>query len=422
MHSPSKKSSCTLALEELKRRDDLEKLRVFLIQEQCFPTQKNPETSVITMEELKKLARAWKLNERRNFWKNHSDKNDMVVALLQYADDNQKTYTKKASSPIRDSSHGMRPLPPAESRSSASKFRPGQGVIGPLKNICGTHAFFREKDAQEMLMNARFYDFPSERTNTVHQVEAWRLEDFTMKDESGGASPTRANQSIIAKDTKRASLSMSDRASAKSKMKLHKVRNLATHLMNYSSSPDLDKKSITIKAVQTFINVAETEDSKTVSHCIIGISNISSEAHVRALLLEINALHKVGNMLSNVRGKAAARAAALLFYYFSCDNETEDRVYAVGAAVLAANGMSKDADTRLLALYSLNNLLPCIDRLRVAETVMKLIHSNFDPHTSCHDKQYLGTLMLVMQVSQSRFFFSFFFLPRLIKQENILCS
>jgi len=36
------------------------------------------------MDELKKLARAWKLHERRNFWKTHTEKVVMVDALLQH--------------------------------------------------------------------------------------------------------------------------------------------------------------------------------------------------------------------------------------------------------------------------------------------------------------------------------------------------
>lgn len=64
--SPRAKIGCAVSLElnleELKRRSNLESLRVFVQNEQCFPTQSDPSTSPITMEELKKLARAWKLH------------------------------------------------------------------------------------------------------------------------------------------------------------------------------------------------------------------------------------------------------------------------------------------------------------------------------------------------------------------------
>ena len=108
-------SSSIVAFEELHRREELESLRQFLISEQvvfclvsffsnsqliyfissqCFPTLKDPMTAPISMEELKKLARAWKLNERRNFWKNHSVRNQMVSALLQHVNDNPSLFSK----------------------------------------------------------------------------------------------------------------------------------------------------------------------------------------------------------------------------------------------------------------------------------------------------------------------------------------
>ena len=50
-------------LEELKRRSDLESLRPYLVSEQCFPPGMEAITEhAINMEDLKKLARAWKLH------------------------------------------------------------------------------------------------------------------------------------------------------------------------------------------------------------------------------------------------------------------------------------------------------------------------------------------------------------------------
>ena len=81
-----RKTTTTQALDELKKRDDLESLRSYLIQDNCFPALKDPKIAPITMEELKKLARVWKLNEKRNFWKNHSERDAMVQALLEHAE------------------------------------------------------------------------------------------------------------------------------------------------------------------------------------------------------------------------------------------------------------------------------------------------------------------------------------------------
>lgn len=122
-----------MALDELKRRDDLESLRPHLIEEQCFPATKNPDNCIITMEELKKLARMWKLNERRNFWKMHAERNEMVVALLEYAEQNLSYGTKKIN---RDSSTEFFATPPTENKPSTMTGR--QFLLsGQMKNYCG---------------------------------------------------------------------------------------------------------------------------------------------------------------------------------------------------------------------------------------------------------------------------------------------
>ena len=134
MLSPTGRRTATVvALDELKRRDDLESLRKHLIDEQCFPAAKDPRTAVITMEELKKLARIWKLNERRNFWKNHSERNEMVTALHEHAEQNMNYTTKKIN---LDKTGEFQAAPPTESKPSATTGR--QAVLSvQLKNYCG---------------------------------------------------------------------------------------------------------------------------------------------------------------------------------------------------------------------------------------------------------------------------------------------
>jgi len=49
-------------LMELRRRQELESLRVYVEHACCFQPNHDPRTQPITMEELKKLARVWKLH------------------------------------------------------------------------------------------------------------------------------------------------------------------------------------------------------------------------------------------------------------------------------------------------------------------------------------------------------------------------
>lgn len=88
-----RKSACVVSVEtnllELTRRAQLESLRYHCALYACFPPHKDPLIAPVSAEELKKLARAWKLHERRNFWKLHTTRDQLVEALLEYARDNK---------------------------------------------------------------------------------------------------------------------------------------------------------------------------------------------------------------------------------------------------------------------------------------------------------------------------------------------
>jgi hypothetical protein len=404
----TRKTTSSVALEELKRRDQLESLRSFLISEQCFPSSKDPETSPITLEELKKLVRIWKLNERRNFWKTHSERDDIVAALIQHAEqvfnyganNNGGRKANSISGAEATNASPLKPSLPSDPRPSSSGAN--------MKNFCGLRYFNRTVKPAELTIHSRFYSFPAPPDRVDNVVDRWRTEDFTMKDDffsnGNGSANGNGNGGVV---NTRASVSMANAAGdtagnrqaagLRNKVKLMKQRNLALHLMNYSAHVDFKKAAFAVKSVQTFINVAESDDTKTVSNCMIALSNISSDPQVRSILLEINAMHKITNMLQFLRGRSAHWSAGLLFYYFSCDKESEDRVYNASSILLQANGNSKDPQTRLIALYTLNNLMPCIDRQRVAEFIMRILLNHFDPNIVFHDKHLTDIYLTIMQ-------------------------
>eukprot|EP01039_Chlorochromonas_danica_P005824 gene5824-6413_t len=461
-----------LALDELKRREDLESLRKYLIAESCFPAQRDPNTASITMEELKKLARIWKLNERRNFWKTHTDRDEIVATLLHHARQNKNfitTTTKKSNNNNNNNMNNEGTLPPTlplqqqqqQQPVPPSDYRPtsatggillrggGGGGGGSIRNFYGLKYFNRENNPIELVIASRFFTFPNTDDDSIDKVvDRWRSEDFNMKDDSqanantGGTNtnpPSNRNSAVLPNTTtttttttsgvaggggvttnsqqgsgsnntmggsNKETISSSTTSSPSSshrhlqgirnKVKLMKQRNLAMHLMNYSAHIDFKKTTLNVKIVQTFINVAESDDPKTVSHCMIALSNIAMDIHVRSILFEINAIHKITNMLNYIRGKAAIWAAGLLFYYFSIDKEAEDRVYNASIGLLQSNGMSKDIETRTIALYTLNNLMPCIDRQRVAETIMRILLQHFDTNSVLKDKSITSNYLMIL--------------------------
>ena len=91
----------------------------------------------ITVEELKKLVRQWKLHEVRGFWKTHPEKEDLIRALLNHMDDMNEIYNyEKATLPSR-------PTRPQSSMTSPSKntariLKPYHGdLFGHTENTMG---------------------------------------------------------------------------------------------------------------------------------------------------------------------------------------------------------------------------------------------------------------------------------------------
>lgn len=96
-------------LAALRRDQEIDGLRAYLIKYNLFPRNRDPHNSPIRVEELKELVKHWKLHRTRGFWRDHPDKEDLVRALLQHIkseaankqrrQDAQDKYRKAAAAP-----------------------------------------------------------------------------------------------------------------------------------------------------------------------------------------------------------------------------------------------------------------------------------------------------------------------------------
>jgi hypothetical protein len=71
-------------LAALRRDQEIDGLRTYLIKYNLFPRNRDPKNSPIRIEELKELVKHWKLHRQRGFWRDHPEKDDLVRALLQH--------------------------------------------------------------------------------------------------------------------------------------------------------------------------------------------------------------------------------------------------------------------------------------------------------------------------------------------------
>ncbi|CCI49144.1 unnamed protein product [Albugo candida] len=75
-------------LEELERDKELDVLRIYLTRFNLFPRNRDPASAPIRYEELKDLVKHWNLHRQRNFWKNHTTRDDLVRTLHTYINTN----------------------------------------------------------------------------------------------------------------------------------------------------------------------------------------------------------------------------------------------------------------------------------------------------------------------------------------------
>lgn len=379
-------------LDELKRRQKLEGLRETIKAEQCFAVNKNPDTALITIEELKKLVRLWKLHEHRNFWKLHPDVNSIVEAIYSHMADVQKSKAGGDLTPHVPSTPQELENAYFSYRTRASILKEAQQkkrdhVKEVMKEFCGNNQG-REVTAQEILLQSRkVAGSKYDECSPQQLVKQFRDDDMEFFDIE--------NSDSMVNDRK-SSLTHGVQSALSLRTKKTKHRNLAAHLAKYSASEKSSKTPINHQAVQTFVTVSESDDSQVVTNCLIGLSNISVHHSVRIILIELNAVHKFANMLQIARGNAAILASNLIYYYFSCENEIEDRIYNASFSILHNSGVSPDIKIRMITLYTLNNLLPSVDRVRIVDLIMTIINNHLSSPTAIN-KTTLGIFLKIFQ-------------------------
>lgn len=385
-----KQSVCAQALdnniEEVLRVRKLEKLRVYLIREKCFSAYvKDPLKANITMDELKKLARIWRLNDRRNFWKDNIDRDCMVVTLMKHVEESEILKSEMKSQLLLTSDMALAPNAPNGSKAKSSPRL--------VKNYCGGAKFTRDISSSELARQSRYVDGLPGSENTVEKMlRHWRNEDqhMTMIDDEQKLKDEKDKH--ITRGTFAHLEGHNDfvRETQSLKLRLSKHLNLSVHLVNFSVSIDITKRPITRTNVQAYLNVSDSNDWRIASNSVIGLSNICSYPLVRSYFIELSGINKLVSLIPLTKGHAANLATALIYYYFSCESELEDRIYTAASTVIVANCITESMKILMITLYTLSNLLPSIDRIRITRQIMKIIAEHYEPMNSNKFKSSCG--------------------------------
>jgi hypothetical protein len=156
--------------------------------------------------------------------------------------------------------------------------------------------------------------------------------------------------------------------------KLVKQRALAIHLLQFTISSKFSASSMDRKSLETFLDVGESADPDILMNSALAISNLSSHPSLRPILLELNCVHRYSSFLPLLVTPHTSLGGGLFLYYMSCETEVEDRLCSAGFKTLQKNSLSDNFQLRIVTLQCLSNLMPCQERIRVAEQVVSTLH------------------------------------------------
>jgi hypothetical protein len=322
------------------------------------------------VDELKKLARAWKLNERRNFWKTHTTQDQLVEALKKHLSDSAPAPAKAENAP---------PPPIArEVNRPATTFKPMfKARNGMVRYYCGHKLQNKIRHTDDILTQSRYFAFPNDENQLGSMISDWRIEGMNDKAQEVDARP-EDDESVSSDTTESSSVQKKNGKFSETsemllnKQKIAKQRSLSVHLLAYSCRCEGD--DINRRSCETFLDVGESTDSDTIINASMAISNIASMKRARQQLIELNAIHRFSSFLPFLTTPNAAAGCARFFYYMSCELELEDRICSAGFKAFQKNSVSDDFQLRIITLQCLSNLMPCSERIRIAELVVTTLH------------------------------------------------
>ncbi|GMI18167.1 hypothetical protein TrLO_g10818 [Triparma laevis f. longispina] len=353
-------------LEELKRRENLERLRAPLIEHSLFPHGKDGQTATITVEELKKLVRQWKLHEVRGFWKTHPEKEDLIRALLNHMDDMDEIYNYDKVVPVRPTEQI-----PQKKRHVGRILKPYSGdLFGHTENTDGIIYLSRYDTKKVDLKSAPSVFGQGKKFNSFVDKSFFENDGKSKDYDSDNDSDTIGTKDSIAMNERRI--------------------GIAEQLYKYSTCPGIEKNMIAEGTVEALDDFAHMDDPRALNCCAAILANLTVE---RSLCPEILESGIITDVIQPLNQKAnltdiAKRGLAYTLYRFSLLEDKVLSVFRECSDCLMNLIKSEDEETKMCAAAALVNVTGAMvvsfrpgqvvniggdDRQRIVEQVMPFL-------------------------------------------------
>lgn len=358
-----RRTTCSQILDddllELQRQRERELLRPHLIAEKCFPPNKNPNSAAITKDELKKLARAWKLQ----VWKAQLSTNDMIAALVKFL--GQSGYSLHSIANTTASQPLESPKPPSAPRSSRRSGSSARSMMNKstagefIRDFYVSHKIVKnEINCPSDLVTKSRFSQPSDDDGSDRLL-------LSVRDTWMDSSAQHTGKKLQDKVKK-----IVHTEDAVSQSKLEKHRTISRHLVLFSV--DNGERTINRQSLDAVFRLADTEDKLTLLNCCIVISNFSSRQQLRASLLDMFVMNRVIYFANTLTSSKSRLGISLTLYYLSLEDATQDIIFNSCQSILKGYCAATEQPLSSIALLIMNNLLTCTDRINLVHILMEL--------------------------------------------------
>ncbi|KAJ8600051.1 hypothetical protein CTAYLR_001828 [Chrysophaeum taylorii] len=359
-------------LQELARKEDLELLRAPLREFDLFPPDKDATTAIITMEELKKLVRHWKLHETRGFWKMHPTKEDLVSALLEYMDD-KEDYSRKPTRPTssKPSKDAVRARGRRRSHMDLSNFR-----VSGFKPYSGD--LFSQHDHTDGLIylsRQSIRNSTTSKTQPPQKSSRNRHNAFLSSEFLGVGDSNPGKQQIVTEEQ----VVIAERQ----RMQWHAI---VIEIFRYSMEAGDELDIINEGALQV-IDKINHSDQVTASlanlemamYCAATLLNLACSAECRPLLMPPQQM-TIAEALNVISTHHSSESIAMLLCvltlgYLSLSYGGEDALIATCLSTLGSAVAVDSTTCRKAAMATLANLFVASERNQAVEHILPTLKS-----------------------------------------------
>ncbi|OQR84427.1 hypothetical protein ACHHYP_13391 [Achlya hypogyna] len=353
-------------LAALRRDQEIDGLRVYLIKYNLFPRNRDPRNSPIRVEELKELVKHWKLHRQRGFWRDHPEKDDLVRALLQHIK------TEAANKKRRqDAQEKFRKVAETDEHQQAAADHAQCEHEHPIQMLADAPAsmgdlFYTRGHYDEGLIYLSRMDKSKQRQKLL----STQSESSLAKAAATAQHAHHLAKGLAANVEHEKDVS----ANFSKEMKL----KCAEGLYNVSCYTNNEMQMLAENAVPIIAGLIKsppaTDDTHIRLYCAATLQNLATSHHARSLMVEQGAVSTVLELAHTNNGTTKLFCAHAL-YRFSGDEEAHFRLVHEGCVMVLLQMLSlPNEEIKELAMKSLINL-SVVPRSTSSDTVMSALIS-----------------------------------------------